>query len=180
SRVITRSVMKLLFLGAFALLSVSALSGEEAKRDYLVIEKTASPNGKYAIAWTLPKGPKLDWEKFRSGESGRNNVPIELYDTERDIEVENHLIELRSGRKLAKLGSSFWALPDGSHPNHELLEIAWSAKSDFAVVLQHLRFEWGSLEAAHLKDGAVVGQLHFAEELDAALRTRLKKLYPSA
>jgi hypothetical protein len=59
------------------------------------------------------------------------------------------------------------------------MEVAWSAQSDFVLVLRRLRSgpEWGSLRAVQLKDGAVVRQLQSGDGVEAAVRSHLKKLY---
>ena len=165
--------------------ALSAPPNSEPERPYLVIEETTSPNGQYAVAWTLPKGPQIDWEKFRSGERGSDYLP-DLDSPQSDIEVEDNLIELKSGRKLAAVASGYWALPKGDtssgltfQSTDEFMEVAWSAQSDFVLVLHRLRSgpEWGSLRAVQLKDGAVVSQLESGDGLEAAFRSHLKKLY---
>lgn len=163
----------------------SARANSEPERPYLVIEETTSPNGQYAVAWTLPKGPQIDWEKFRSGERGSDSLP-DLDNPKSDIEVENNLIELKSGRKLATVAAGYWALPKGDpssgaklRPDEEFMEVAWSAQSNFVLVLHCLGPgpEWGSLRALQLKDGVVVSQLESGDGLEAAVRSHLKKHY---
>jgi hypothetical protein len=80
--------------------ALTAPSNSEQERAYLVIEETTSPNGQCAVAWTLPKGPQIDCEKFRSGELSSDYLP-DLDDPKSDIQVKDNLIELKSGRKLA-------------------------------------------------------------------------------
>jgi len=166
-------------------LVLSAPPNAEPERRYLVISETTSPNGDYAVAWTLPKGPQIDWEKFRSGERNSDYLPA-LENSKSHTEVEDNLVELKSGRTLAKVASGYWALPEGSagsglkfHPDDEFLEVAWSAQSDFVLVLHRLRSgpDWGSLRAVQLKDGAVVSQLESGDDLEAAVRSHLKKFY---
>jgi hypothetical protein len=165
--------------------ALSAPPNPEPERPYLVIEETTSPNGQYAVAWTLPKGPQIDWEKFRSGERSRDYLP-DLDNPKSDIEVEDNLIELKSGRKLATVAAGYWALPKGDASSglafqsaEGFMEVAWSARSDFVLVLHRLRSgpEWGSLRAVQLEGGAVVSQLESGDGLAAALRSHLKKLY---
>ena len=147
-----------------------------------MIEGTISPNEQYAVAWALPHGPALDWEQFRRGERNSDYLP-DLHDTA----VADNLIELKSGRTLAPVASGYWALPEGKtagadlkfRPDDEFLEVAWSAQSDFVVVLHRLRSgpEWGSLCALRLAHGAVVGQVEDGRELEAAARAHLKRTY---
>lgn len=166
-------------------LRVALTAPPETERPYLVIEETTSPNGQYAVAWMLPKGPQIDWEKFRSGKRNSDYLP-DLDNPKGGIEVEDNLIELASGRKLATVATGYWALPKSDtssglkfQPAEEFMEVAWSAQSDFVVVLHRLRSgpEWGSLRAIQLKDGAVVNKLESGEDLEAAVRSHLKKLY---
>ncbi len=163
----------------------SAPANSEPERPYLVIEETTSPNGLYAVAWTLPKGPQIEWEKFRRGERGSDSLP-DFDNPERAIEVEDNLIELKSGRKLSTVAAGYWALPKGDssadaklRPDDEFMEVAWSAQSDLVLVVHSLPPgpEWGSLRAVQLKDGAVVRQLESGDDLEAAVRSHLKKRY---
>ncbi len=163
----------------------SAPENSEPERPYLVIEESTSPNGLYAVAWALPKGPQIDWEKFRSGERGSDSLP-DLDNPQSDIEVEDNLIEVKSGRKLATVAAGYWALPTGDTSSgrtfqsaEEFMEVAWSARSDCVLVLHRLRSgpEWGSLRAVQIENGAVVSQLENGGGLEAAVRAHLKKLY---
>jgi len=165
--------------------AVAVPTSSAPERPYLVIEETTSPNGQYAIAWTLPKGPQIDWEKFRSGESSSDYLP-DLDNPKSDIEVEDNLIELKSGRKLVTVAAGYWALPKGDASSglkfqsaEQFMEVAWSAQSDFVLVLHRLRSgpKWGSLRAVQVKDGGIVGQLESGDDLEAAVRSNLKKLY---
>jgi len=173
------------FVGWPLTVAPSALANSEPERPYLVIEETTSPNGQYAVAWTLPKGPQIDWERFHSGERGSDSLP-DLDNPQSDIEVEDNLIELKSGRKLATVAAGYWALPKGDTSSgrtfqsaEKFMEVAWSAQNDFVLVLLRLRSgpEWGSLRAVQLKDSAVVSQLESGDGLEAAMRSHLKELY---
>lgn len=173
--------LRLALLALWPVLALSAPPNTEPDRPYLVIAETTSPNGRYAIAWTLPKGAQIDWEKFRAGERGSDYLP----DFEKpENQIADDLIELDSGRKLAAVASGYWALPEvGSgpkfHPDDEFMEVVWSGQSDCVLVLHRLRSgpDWGSLRAVQLKDGAVVSQLESGDDLEAAVRSHLKKLY---
>lgn len=162
----------------------SAPPNAEPERSYLVIEKTVSPDGRYAVAWTLPKGPSIDWEKFRSGE--RNSDYLPDFD-KLGSEIKDNLIELKSGRKLAGVASGYWALPEGDHcaglrfkPDDEFLEVAWSAQSNVVLVLHRVRSgsEGASLRAVQVEGGAAVGQLECDHDLAGPARAQLKKVHP--
>ncbi len=178
--------LRLALLILWPLSAFSTPPNAEPERPYLVISETTSPNGHYAVAWTLPKGPQIDWEKFRSGERNSDYLP-DLDKTRSDILVEDNLIELQSGRKLAMVASGYWALPENDHssglkfrPNDEFMEVAWTAQSDLVLVLHRLRSgpEWGSFRACQFKDETVVAQLDCGEAMETAARGHLKKLHP--
>ncbi len=160
--------------------ALSASSASEQERPYLVIPETTSPNQQYAVVWTLPKGPQIDWEKFRSGE--RNSDYLPNFANPRS-EIEDNLIELKSGRKLATVASGYWALPEGDHssglmfrPDKEFMEVAWSPPSDFVLVLcRRSSPERDSIRAFHLGADAVVSQMDCVHDLEEALRAFLKK-----
>ncbi|MEO7168706.1 MAG: hypothetical protein ABI016_16945 [Chthoniobacterales bacterium] len=156
--------------------------GSEKDQPYLVIAETTSPNGEYAVAWALPKGPQIAWEEFRRGLRSSDYLPDFT-----NAEIADHLIELQSGRTLASVASGYWALPAGdtgaghkSHPDDEWLEVAWSPQSDFVVVLRRLRDgpKWGSLRAVQIEGGVVAGQVENGNDLEAAAHAHLKKVYP--
>ncbi len=164
---------------------LSAPPNTEPERSYLVIDETTSPNGRYAVVWTLPEGPQIDWEKFRSGERNSDYLP-DLDNPKSAIKVEDDLIELESGRKLVGVASGYWALPEGDHgpglkfsPDDEFLEVAWSAESKFVLVLHRVRSgsEGASLRAFQVEGGAVVGQLECGHDLAGPARAQLKKLH---
>jgi len=162
---------------------VSAPAAPEAERSYLVIPETTSPDGRYAVAWALPKGPQIEWDKFRAGERASDDLP-RFVDPRN--EIEDNLIELKSGRKLAKVSSGYWALPEGKgsdsssfkyHTDEESFEVAWSPPSAALLVL-HGRAggaDWGSLRAFQIEAGSVVNQIECGRDLEAALIAHLKK-----
>lgn len=161
--------------------SASVPSEPESGRPYLVIPETTSPNEQYAIAWMLPRGPQIDFEKFRTGERNSDYLP-DFANPRSDI--EDNLVALKSGRKLATVALGYWALPEGNHspglkfrPDNEFMEVAWSPSSDFVLVLHHWRFgpEGDSLRAFRLEIGAVVSQVECGSDLEVALRAFLKK-----
>ncbi|MEO7723942.1 MAG: hypothetical protein ABIU29_04525 [Chthoniobacterales bacterium] len=171
------------FFLCIALLSaaLAASPSPEPERPYLVIEETTSPNEKYAVVWSLPEGPALDWDKFRRGERNSDHLP-----DFKEAVVADNLIELKSGKVLASVASGYWALPGrdaGSslkfYPDDEFMEVAWSAKSDFVVVLHRLRSgpQWGSMRAFRIEQRAVLRRLENGHELEAAARAHLKKVY---
>lgn len=159
----------------------SASTAPASGRPYLVIPETTSPDGQYAVVWALPKGPQIDWEKFRTGERKSDELPSFA---DPKSEIEDNLIELKSGRKLATVSSGYWALPEGDYSsgleyrtNEEWMEVAWSPQSDFVLVLHHLRTgpAWGSLRGFQIEAGVVVSQLECGPDLEAALVAHLKK-----
>jgi hypothetical protein len=148
-----------------------AAAGPE--HSYLVISETTSPDRRHAVAWTLSKAPEsVNWDKFRSGDGDRDDLP----DFE-ETGVQNNIIDVKSGRKLATLTSAYWELPDLARPNHEGMLVAWSPKSDYVVVLHQLRFENYSLDAVQIKDGAASGTLSFLKDLEKVVRGHLAKAY---
>lgn len=157
------------FLSFALLLPVSA----DTKRPYLIMEETTSPDGRYAVAWTLPKEVDMDWDKLRSGDSGREELP----DME-EAEIQNFLIDVKLGKKLAPLNSACWSLPARGQSNRATLSVVWSPGSDFVAVLHKLRFYNCSFEVVQLKGGAVVGALSFLQELENAVSRHLPKTYP--
>ncbi len=172
----------LLFLWPL-LSALSAPPNAEPERSYLVIEKTASPDRRYAVAWTLPKGLSIDWEKFRSGQRNSDYFPAFA---KLGSEIEDNLIELKSGRRLARVASGYWALPEGDHshglrfsPDDEFMEVAWSAQSNFVVVLHRVisGSAGASLRAFQIESGAVVGQLECNHDLVGPARAQLRKAH---
>lgn len=158
---------------ALASLSLPVVgAGDPPVKKYEVFEDGISPDDRYAVVWACPTLEDFDWEAAHSGEMTLDDMP--------DVEgkIENHLIELKSGRKLAVLASNYWRLPEGWHPNHEGHSVVWSPESDLVVTEHSFRFSHGPLEAVKVLDGKKVAQLEFGGELEALLRQRLAKLQP--
>lgn len=162
----------LLVSAGLVLVALSDASAAESKRPYVICERTTSPDGRYAVAWSLKKDEGWDWDKLNADGTQFDDMP-----NMDDVQVEGRIVDLKSGRQLAKFPCTYWVSPSGSRPNHHSLDVEWSEDSQFVVVAHQLRFDTATISALRLKDGAVAGQLDILDSLDGALRQHLKKVY---
>lgn len=111
----------LLFLGT----TVSAQSGLE----HVLIEGTTSPDGRYAVAWGIPY-ETVDLQ---------NPGDIDLN------RVENFLINLETGSRIATLGTSYFATAE-FEKNHASFTASWREDSRAVFFLEGTK--WGFETAA--------------------------------
>lgn len=162
----------LFFRSAVLSLALVTSSGaRDSTRPYIVIPGTRSPDGRHELAWTVKndKADEWDWDTLNRENTAIEDLPD--FDFE---DVQGCMIDPRSGRVLAKLRCNFWVAPDGRKPNHHMLETAWSKDGRWLVVLHQLRFDNGSMEVVHMKDGEVAGTLDACEPLENSVRDYLK------
>jgi hypothetical protein len=177
----------LLCLATFLVAPVGmALPDAEVGRDdpWLVFEGTESPDGRYAVAWGLPKHPEVWAEICRSF---REQAQRKFEDDEKiavpEDDVENYIVDLQEKKVLERLTSNhelvpnYWRLPHLS-PNRHDLEVVWSRASD--VVLVNHAFRWDSVTfcAVRVSNGKAGSVVDLHKGFGPALRNQMAKSFP--
>jgi hypothetical protein len=155
---------------ALLLLAVAPVEAQTSKRPYVICKGTESPDGRYVVAWSLKKDVGWDWDKLNEEETSFDDMP-----NMDDVVVEGRIVNVESGRVVAKFPCDYWVSPSGNRPNRHSLDVAWSPDSQFVVVMHQLRFTAASMDAIRLKEGEVVDQLSFCDTLENAVRSHLRK-----
>jgi hypothetical protein len=124
-------------------------AGEGLPR-WQVIEGTASPNGRYAIAWGLHDEP-AKWAEVCASYRDRAERTYEQ-DTAIAVpeeKVENYVVDQVAGKLVGRIetskgsGPAHWELPH-SRPNRYFIEATWSPKSDLVVL--NYTWRWDCLD----------------------------------
>jgi hypothetical protein len=163
-----------------------ALPDAGAGRDepWLVFEGTESPDGRYAVAWGLPKHPEVWAEICRSF---REQDQRKFEDDEKiavpEDDVENYIVDLQEKKVLERLTSNhelvpnYWQLPHLS-PNRHGLELVWSRAGD--VILVNHAFRWDSVTfcAVRVSNGKAGSVVDLHKGLGPALRNQMAKSFP--
>jgi hypothetical protein len=142
----------MLFAGlllAGAALEAAPAQANDADR-YRVIEGTASPDGRYAIALGLD-APKVDWKAFYDAESGAYLLDSSLPESE----IRNYLVEVGTRRILAATGGHY--IYSKPRITHLACGVQWSPDSQ--VFVQAVQRGWigfclaGRVQNGRLKTG---------------------------
>jgi hypothetical protein len=175
-REILNKMMRRYFLiGACALLGISGGARVWAEDSFIILPETHSPDGRFAVAWGLPKHPEL-WNKVREGTADQaESLITDVGQFEED--VENYVVDVHAMQVLGKLGSHYWEAT-GARPNRHHLDIVWSAASDLLLVNNTFRWDCRAFEAVRISDGKIGAPLDLKKGLDARLRQHFKKALP--
>ncbi len=173
-------------------------------KTFLVFPNTESPDGRYAIAWGLPKHPEV-WTKVRRFSEQHppgaelpeqdwkeaNEVAESINKVEND--VENYIVDVHGETIIRTLHcphglgvsadlhsalsmtAEYWAAP-GIRPNHHDLEVLWSPRSDFVLINHTLRWDCVSFCAVSL--GEKPSELDLSKTLGDAVRSFVAKSFP--
>jgi uncharacterized protein YecT (DUF1311 family) len=131
-------------------------------KTFLVFPDTESPNGRYAVAWGLPKHPEV-WAKVcRFSEQRPPGAELPEEDVKEasevfervlkvDTDVENYIVNVHDEKIIRTLHcphglgvsadlhealsmtSEYWMTP-GFRPNHHDLKVLWSPASDLVLI----------------------------------------------
>lgn len=146
-----------------------------------VFSGTESPDGRYAVAWGLPKHPDV-WAQVTR--SYREQAQREFEDDQKievpESDVENYIVDLRERKILARLNSNhklvsnYWSLPHLG-PNGHDLEVVWSRAGDIVIVNHAYRWDSVTLCAVRVSNGKATGKRDLHQLLGRSLHARFAK-----
>jgi len=129
-------------------------SGKGAAR---VVEKTISPDGKFALAWRHP-----------------DKDPDSVDDSDSDLELL--LIHMADGAVLAKADTEYFRNP-GQYANRRAESALWSTDSHMVVRLYDLRYVTDAVTLYRIgADGTLAGQIELDPMIEQAVHARLNKI----
>lgn len=173
-------------------------------KTFLVFPDTESPDGRYAVAWGLPKHPEV-WAKVcRFAEQHPLGAELpeqdlkeanEVFESVHEVEndVENYIVDVHGEaiirrfhcphglgsnatlRSALSMESEYWMTP-GFHPNRHELEVLWSPRSDLVLINHTFRWDCVSFCAASL--GQTPSELDLNKPLGDAVRNLVAKSLP--
>ena len=156
-------------------------------KPYLLFEGTSSSDGRYAVAWGLPKDPELwtkvcEFERQHPHDTELNEEGLkqlnELLDTVAEEEdLENYIVDVRDGKIIHKLDSSYYSIA-GRRPSHHDLEVVWSHAGDLVLVNHTYRYDCLAFCALMVRDGKVGPSLDLNKKLGDAVRIFVAKSFP--
>jgi hypothetical protein len=174
----------------------------KSTQPFLVFPDTKSPDGRYAIAWGLPKHPEI-WAKVSrfqeqhpagtEASSEEDKQLDELFESVNVVgdAVENYVIDLRAGTIIRKLDCprlpgwthgreaepDYWTIADRK-PNRHDLQVVWSPQSDFVLINHTWRWDSVTFCAVMLSDGRATSELDLNRPLGDAVRNLVAKSFP--
>ena len=146
-----------------------------AEDSFIVLPRTQSPDGRFAIGWGLPKHPEILNRARQITEDQADSFAGDVGVFEED--VENYVVDLRAMQVLDKLGSHYWEAIE-LRPNRHNLDVVWSAASDLVLVNHTFRWDCRAFEAVRISEGKTGARLDLKKALDAKLRQHFKKDLP--
>lgn len=168
-------MLRYLLTGVCVLLGIGGGARVLAEGSFIVLPETQSPDGRFAVAWGLPKHLEI-WNKAReSKEDQAESLIAEVGEFEED--VENYVVDLRATQVLGKLGSHYWQAAQ-VRPNRHHLDVVWSAASELVLVNHTFRWDCRAFEAVRISEGKTGARLDLKKALDPKLRQHFKKALP--
>jgi hypothetical protein len=169
-------------------------------KPYLVLKDTASPDGRYAVAWGLPTHPDVwakvcEFERLHPADVDLNEEDRkqahELFESVAEVanDVENYLVDVRDGKIIHKLDCprnpqvprtlepEYWSAA-GTAPNRHSLEVVWSQTGNLVLVNHTYRWDCLTFCAILVREGKVGSSLDLNNKLGAAVRTFAAKSFP--
>lgn len=160
------------------LLVFRALAEQEAPRvdaTYIVLPETKSPDGRFGVAWSIPKHPDILAKARDATAEEADSLMSDIGVIEDDI--VNQVVDLQTGKVSAQLTTRYWEVGE-LRPNRHHLDVVWSAASDLVLVNHTFRWDCRALEAVRISEGKIGVRLDLKTALDAKLRQHFKKALP--
>jgi hypothetical protein len=175
-------------------------------KTFVVFPGTESPDGRYAIAWGLPKHPEI-WAKvchFSEQHPPGAELPeqdlkeaFELADGIDEVEndVENYIVDVHGEtiiqtlhcphglgvtadlHSVLSMTGEYWAVT-GIRANHNDLEVLWSLGNDL-VLINHT-YRWDCVSFCAVSLGETPSELDLSKPLGDAVRNLVAKSLPKS
>lgn len=140
---------------------------------FVVLPETTSPDGRYAVAWGLPKHPEI-WKTVQQGFAEPSQASEAFYaKVAQAVEAsENYLVDLRAKEIVQKLSSNYWHLEDryqvDDASQRDTFEAAWSPTSDLVITSHTHRWVTLSVAAARIDPTGTVSVVNLEPVLKPA------------
>ncbi len=163
SRVCFSLILQLLCFSAF--LPGSAEAKDE--RPFVLFEGTASPDGRYALAWGIPY-QMLDVSDMEKLISGLNPEAL-----------ENFIIDLKSGEPVATTGTGHFP-----NANHGSIVALWRDDSKAVVVVEGGKWQFNTASVIYIvapdkEYGSASDPIPLSTSLRRSIKAKLAQEYPN-
>lgn len=146
----------------------AAVKGEAEK--FRVIHRTASPDGRYAIALGFARN-QINWDDFNEKLEGEKPP---TYYAEDENDIRNYVVDLVAQRILGETGCNYFGTR--AHYNHRSCSVSWSSDSSRFVQLWSDKWADTACVAGQIAPGPkLVGVTDLLKVLDAKTYAFLKK-----
>jgi hypothetical protein len=139
-------------------------------KKFRVIQGTASPDGRYAIALGLARA-EINWDDFVEKEA---DTERSTYYTENEEDTRNYVVDLVSQRILGETGCNYFGTR--RRYNHRECSVSWSPDSATFVQLWSDKWNYTACNAGHIAPGPkLAAVVDLGKEVDKKTFTFLKK-----
>lgn len=146
----------------------ATVKGESEK--FRVIHRTASPDGRYAIALGFARN-QINWDDFNEKLEGEK-PPTYYAEDEKDI--RNYVVDLVAQRILGETGCNYFGTR--AHYNHRECSVSWSSDSSRFVQLWSDKWEYTAFVAGQIGPGPkLVGVTDLGKVIEPKTYSFLKK-----
>jgi hypothetical protein len=183
------------------LIGHSQTEGAGEPKNFLVLDKTKSPDGRYAVAWGLPqhrnvleKGIQFEKQHHPATEELSDEVSKEAEGISQSVhdvseDVENYIVDLRADKIVTKLDCprtpgvdrqsepEYWIVA-GLKPNRHDLEVVWARAGNLVLVNHTWRWDCVTFCAVPLRDGNAGPIIDLNKKLENAVRIYVAKSFP--
>ena len=153
---------------------------------YIVFDGTASPDGRYAVAWALPKHPDV-WAKICQSFREKEHRAFEDDESLRELipedDVENYLVTIASRTIIQnfsshdKLVSNYWTLPQMVPSGHDF-SVVWARTGNVVLVNHGFRTSCVQFCAIPIREDKAGSTLDLNKALRAAALHDVRKRIP--
>lgn len=143
-----------------------------------VLPETDSPNGRYALGWSMHGVSAADWAKLRPPEGLTADVErFEKLLHGSYENIEDYVVLKKTGRPLALLkGIHYWNLA-GYTASHRELIVAWSKNSERLLVIDNGKFSWVEIAFVELVEGRAASARPVGETIKQITLTALSRQF---
>ena len=142
-----------------------------AKTSFYLLPNTASPTGKYALAWGIRGNNSVDWNRIVNGD----NTYLDSLLGSTGMNVEDYLVNQNSKTVIGTLsGVRYWAIANRSE-NNGAMQAAWRADEHLLLVVHQGKWTYQSFDAVRVNHNAITHRNDIGSAMTAAVRSWLNQ-----
>ena len=151
------------------------IKGDQEK--FRVIHRTASPNGRYAIALGFARA-QINWDDFVEG--GQPDEQTErAYTATGEEDVCNYVVDLAHQEILGQTGCTYFSTDPGPRPGRISCEVKWSPDSTKFVQEWEQKIYIDCVAGAIAPSPKLMGVVNLGKQIDKTTSSLVKKNEPA-